>query len=110
MAAERLRREGLFSSCLSVFIETGRYADKPFHTGATVGLAEPTNLTIDLIRASREALLHCFKSDYQYLKAGVILYELTNTDCQESNLLTPLIPKEKTPLKLMSAIDSINCK
>jgi DNA polymerase V len=109
-AAERLRREGLLSSCLSVFIETGRYIDQPFHTGATVGLADPTNLTIDLIKAARQALEHCFKPGYPYLKAGVILYELIKTDSIESNLLTPLVPKEETPLKLMSAIDLINGK
>lgn len=110
MTAERLREQHSVCSRLTVFAATNR-----FHTSdiqqcghITIPLIEPTDSTLAIVRASREALAEIFVRGAGYKKAGVIASAIT--------------PREGTPLsmfsaesnerhhRLMQAIDEINRK
>lgn len=110
MTAERLREQHSVCSRLTVFAATNR-----FHTSdiqqcghITIPLIEPTDSTLAIVRASREALAEIFVRGAGYKKAGVIASAIT--------------PREGTPMsmfsaesnerhhRLMQAIDEINRK
>lgn len=110
MTAERLREQHSVCSRLMVFAATNR-----FHTSdiqqcghITIPLIEPTDSTLAIVRASREALAEIFVRGAGYKKAGVIASAIT--------------PREGTPIsmfsaesnerhhRLMQAIDEINRK
>lgn len=110
MTAERLREQHSVCSRLTVFAATNR-----FHTSdiqqcghITIPLIEPTDSTLAIVRASREALAEIFVRGAGYKKAGVIASAIT--------------PREGTPIsmfsaesnerhhRLMQAIDEINRK
>ena len=110
MTAERLREQHSVCSRLTVFAATNR-----FHTSdiqqcghITIPLLEPTDSTLAIVRASREALAEIFVRGAGYKKAGVIASAIT--------------PREGTPIsmfsaesnerhhRLMQAIDEINRK
>ena len=56
VAGERLRAEGLLAGGLSIFIGTGHFDERPFHTGATLALPRATSHTGELIAAARAGL------------------------------------------------------
>jgi DNA polymerase V len=113
IAGERLRKEKLMASGLSVFAETGYYIDAPYSCGASIDLGKPTSSTIDLIKAAREALLSCFEPNRPYAKAGVLLYEIVSEEeaAHMTGSLFSQLPEDgdKDP-KLMGALDAINSK
>jgi DNA polymerase V len=113
-AAQRLRAEGLLALGLSVFIETGNYAENPFHAGATVTLPSPTNSTLALFKAARAALATAFKPGHAYRKVGIALHELASEEeSLQSNPLFAIGAENDPPAvsaPLMGALDRINRK
>jgi DNA polymerase V len=107
IAGERLRSEGLAAGGLSVYISTSWHVEDSFQTGATMNLSPPTDDTLAFIRAAHQALEQCFRTNHQYMKAGVLLLDLAPRGRSES-LYDP--PPDSARQNLMSALDEINAK
>ncbi|MDR2461575.1 MAG: Y-family DNA polymerase [Deltaproteobacteria bacterium] len=110
IAGERLRKEAMVATGLHVFIETSRYDESPFNTGASVDLQSPTNSTVDITKAARQALMACFRKGHAYAKAGILLYELMSEEeaAAKAGLLFPQTNEQS--VNLMGAFDEINSK
>ena len=111
ISGERLRAEGLEAFGLAVHMETSRYGDRPWsEIGASVRFPFPTSLTSDFIRAANEALGKCYKSA-DYMKGGVMLFDIVSKDSRQLTLAEVCASPEKTrERKLMEAMDHINDK
>ena len=107
IAGERLRAEGLATGGLSIYLATSWHIEDSFQTGATINLGRPTDDTLDFIRAAHQALEQCFRQGPQYMKAGVLLLDLTPKGrCED--LFEP--PPDSAHRNLMAALDEINAK
>ena len=108
--AEKLRREGAEAGSVQVFIATPRHRENlAQHSGqATVALPAATAHTPSIIEAALRALEQCFRSGYEYQKAGVMLLGLTPASGRQVSLLD-LAPEERQRQRgLMSALDAVN--
>ena len=107
-AAERLRKEGLATQRISVFIHTNRFRQsQPQYTNsAAVSLGTASNDTSELIQAAHRALEHIYQEEYAYHKAGVILLDLVPACTVQRNFFD-LIDREKSGA-LMRALDRVN--
>lgn len=77
-AAEKLRRLGLVSGCVSVSVRTNRFSETDyFSSGGEAILPYPTDSTIDLVKAAALLLDTIAKEGYGYKKASVTLLDLT---------------------------------
>jgi DNA polymerase V len=110
IAGEKLRREGLLAGSLSVHIDTGPYAPQPFHGGASLSLAQPSNSTSDFLKAARAALESCYRPGFQYVKAGVLLFDLGPEARAGRRSLFPPSEEQARDARLMAALDGINGK
>ena len=73
-SAEKLRRAGLTASVVTVFIQTGRFAEGPHYANsATLEMVYPSDNTQELLRHAVEALQRIYRKGYAYRKAGVLL-------------------------------------
>jgi DNA polymerase V len=74
-AAEKLRRDGLAASAITVFIETSRFIEWPEHyaNAATIELVYPTDNTRELLQSALEGLRRVFRNGFKYRRAGVLL-------------------------------------
>lgn len=108
-AAYKLRREGLASSLLTIFIGTNRFnQDEPYYrNAATVGLACPLNDTVALTQAALKALEPIYREGKRYQKAGVWLTELSPANPVQQDLFIPPEQREKAR-RLMKVMDSLN--
>lgn len=76
--AEKLRRAQLAASAVTVFIQTGRFAEGPrYAKSITLELVYPADATAELLRHALEALQRVYRDGYEYRKAGVMLAGLT---------------------------------
>jgi DNA polymerase V len=111
-AAERLRRGGLATASISVFILTNRFNDDPKYQN-TVQLSLPvaTDDTGELIDYALRGLKAIYKPGYLYQKAGVMLLNLGPRDVVQTSLFDfrPEGDKERQK-RLMDTLDSINCR
>lgn len=109
-AGERLRSEGLAALGLSVFIETSRFGKDPFNAGATLCLGSPTNSTVSLVKAAKEALASCFAPGRRYAKCGIMLFDIASEEAGPP--AGGLVPEgiDSRPAGLMGAMDEINAK
>jgi DNA polymerase V len=77
-AAEKLRRARLAASALTVFVQTGRFADGPHYANSvTLEMVYPADATAELLRHALEALQRIYREGYEYRKAGVMFSGLT---------------------------------
>lgn len=109
-ATEKLRREGAEASSVQVFLATPRHRENlPQHNGlATVALGAATAHTPLIIEAALRALDQCFRSGFEYQKAGVMLLGLAPASSRQLSLLD-LSPEERERQRgLMSALDAVN--
>jgi DNA polymerase V len=105
-AVEKLNKQIGLTSCISVTIETSRFDVKSYKRGATIMLPYPTN---DLRIITRYALFVCeklFMSDYLYVRAGIGLYDLSNSEQTQYDLFE----KGQTvkAYKLMEVMNTVN--
>ncbi len=112
--AAKLRKEGSVASTLTVFICTSPFNEpsKKYWGTRTVALRQPSQNTIEIIRAGDMALSAIFKPGFEYKKAGVIVGEISSGTDSPSPL--SLFPDEDTEVmndrgqKLMQVMDKIN--
>lgn len=114
-AAEKLRREGLLASTISVFIKTNahrpgdQHAEYCAHT-----LDSPTDYTPLLVHHASEMLLRIFRAGHKYQKVGVLLSGLESKRNQQGSLMDITSPETQeqaqTEARLMQVTDAINKK
>lgn len=108
-AGEKLRKEKMAASALSVFINTSRYGNDPqYLNSATAKLAPLSDLTPELLQAALHILKGIYKPGYMYKKAGVIFLGLTPSETLTRRLWDEE-SKEKQS-RLMEAMDMMNKK
>jgi DNA polymerase V len=88
-AMEKLRAQQSVAAYLAVFINTNRFAkNKPQYSGHFgLSLAVPTADNIRMLRAARHCLNHCYRPHFQYHKAGVMLADISNDRCEQTDWL-----------------------
>lgn len=108
-AAEKLRRQYGAASQVDVFVVTNgrreqRYIYKPQSRHRQCTLSTATADTGELIRAALPLVDELFEPGLKYLKAGVVLGQITPVDSVQGNLFRPV----SDATSLMSALDNIN--
>jgi len=105
-AAVKLRKEGMLTSCLQVFIQTSRFDDRPYSKATIIGLESPTDDTRELIAAAQAGLTRIYRPDTPYAKAGILLSQFVPKKGYIPDLFAK--PERKNNDQLMSLMDSIN--
>ena len=106
-AAEKLRREGLAATVVTVFIMTNTFTEDPhYRNSVTCALSVGTDTTSELIRVALKGLRGIYRDGYRYKKAGVMCTALVPAGQVQPDLFDRQDrPKSK---RLMAAVDAIN--
>lgn len=81
IAAEKLRKQGLITKSISVFIQTNPFKNTPqYHNSISMKLISGTSATNKLIRHTFVLLDKMFKDGFEYKKAGVVFERLIPKD------------------------------
>jgi len=108
---EKLRRQHLAASHLTVFVSTSRFRQNPeeiYSAAASIRLPFPTSYTPAIVTAAKALLERVFRRGYVYHKAGVFLTDIV-LDSERQQSLTDGIDGEQR-LRLMEVVDHINRK
>ena len=108
-AAEKLRKQNLLASVISVHISTSPYDDKNeyYSEASTSRLVIPSDDTIELTRLAQRLLKGIYLSGHSYQRAGVMLSELVTQRNQQQDLFDDHSGAERSKA-LMNVLDSIN--
>jgi DNA polymerase V len=72
--AEKLKRAGLAAGVVTVFVQTGRFAERSHYSNsATVAMIYSSDSTQELLRHALEALASIYRLGHDYREAGVML-------------------------------------
>ncbi|MCS6293365.1 MAG: Y-family DNA polymerase [Nitrospira sp.] len=105
--AEKLRRERLAATVMTVCLTTNEFKEGPQYSNAlTLKLSVATDSTSDLIRSALQGIRTIYREGYRYKKAGVILTGLVPVSQIQTDLFD-YQDREKSK-RLMSALDAIN--
>lgn len=109
VCAEKLRAQKTSCHMIIVTLKSDRYkkGTHQYKTSKTVLFPYPTDSTINITKASSEAVKTMFKTGIGYKKGGVIVTGLVPTNHHQLNLFFHENPKHKP---LMSAMDHLNKK
>ena len=89
--SRRLRKQGSVAGALTCFAGTSRFAAEPFQwSTATVRLDVPTNDPVEILRTATHALLNQIIEGRKYVRAGIILHDVTPKNSHA--YLEPFIP------------------
>jgi DNA polymerase V len=105
-AAEKLRREGLQANSMLVFFYTSPF--KQGFTGASLSVSFPraTDYTPDLVRYAASAVRQEYRPGNAYIKAGLILSNLTDPARRQLTLFETGADEKR--LAVMQALDTVN--
>jgi len=105
-AAEKLRRERLQANHMLVFFYTSPF--KEGFTGASFSITFPraTDYTPDLVRYATAAVRQEYRPGNAYIKAGLILSELTDPARRQLTLFET--GSDEKRLAVMQALDTVN--
>lgn len=105
-AAEKLRQEGLQAGALNVFMHTSPFApDEPHYSNSgSTRLLRPSSDSRDLVAAARGLAEVIWRDGFRFMKAGVMLLELTPSGQPQDDLFAPP-PRDP---RLMATVDRIN--
>ena len=110
MAAERMRKKGLYTQMVYVFIQNSPYDEAEFESlNRTIGLPSPTNSTMKIANAALWLLKKIYKPNVYYQKCGVMLMDLVREGGQQLDLLGYSRDDEKSRV-LMDTMDKVNKK
>ncbi|TKB82361.1 MAG: Y-family DNA polymerase, partial [Nitrospira sp.] len=105
--AEKLRRERLAATVLTVCLTTNEFKEGPQYSNAvTLKLPVATDSTSDLIRSALQGIRTIYREGYRYKKAGVILTGLVPASQTQADLFDS--QDRGKSKRLMSALDAIN--
>lgn len=107
-AARTLRKEGLITNCLSIYIRTNyhRKDHKQYVGHISLPLECGTSDTQDLVKRALELLKGIYKDGFQYKKAGVILTDIRDESSKQINMFSEV----RVNKDVMKAVDRINRK
>jgi DNA polymerase V len=108
---EKLRRQRLAASHLTVFVSTSRFRLNPeevYSAAASWQLPFPTSYTPAIVEAAKALLVRVYKPGFVYYKAGVFLTDIVADAERQQSLI--LRADGERHLRLMKAVDKINCK
>lgn len=104
---EKLRRHGLATDHVTVFMHTSPFADDPQRSvSMTIDIPEATNDSLRLIKAANRAVDGLWKSGFRYSKAGIITQDLVPPALRQRALFDGL-DHERTA-RVMAAMDEAN--
>jgi DNA polymerase V len=113
--ARKLREQGSLAGAVQVFIATSPYRrqDRQHAPSTTLPLIHPTSDTRVLISAVVHALRSIFRPGHHYVKAGVMLVDLSQANQEQATLdLFEAAPVQDAPERsrasLMDAMDALN--
>lgn len=109
--AQKLREQKSVCSMVTVFIQTNHFReDLPQNdSGLTVTLTTPGNSTQEIVKAALRAFRACYRKEYQYKRAGVIVSGITKQTAIQQNLFDELTPEQRKKFnKLSEVMDTIN--
>lgn len=109
-AAEKLRRQKLCASVLSVFVRTNPFKPQETQYSASYAVTLPvaTSDTAVLLQAAAFAVNRLWRNGYRYKKAGVELFEIGAADCVQRDLwVAPDTPRRAA---LMASLDRVNAE
>lgn len=106
--AEKLRRENLYCTKLSIYIASNRFKENYYQEFAEKILSNPTNLTNDLLKAALSLSETIFKEGIKYKKLGVMGSNLISSLSKQQNLLEAVTIPSILGSNLCKAIDIIN--
>ena len=109
-AAEKMRRQGLATSRLSVFIHTNRFRpqDRPYFASQGVSLPVATADTKKLVTVALRGLSAIWRDGYRYKKAGVMFVDLVSASKVQGDLWDE--PDTPATQRLMKAMDAVNAR
>ena len=108
--AEKLRHDGTAAYCINTFLYTNRFReDKPQDfPDATIRLDMPASSTQEVVSAALKALKLIWKPEFEYKKAGVVVFDIVNRDERQLTLFeTDSAKKEKQDV-LSQVMDNVN--
>ncbi|MDE3022024.1 MAG: Y-family DNA polymerase [Pseudomonadota bacterium] len=111
-AAEKLRQQHSVAGGIQVFIRTSPFksGEPQYSRGVTLPLSVPTDDTLQLVRAAFSGLRQVYRVGYHYVKAGVMLMELSPKNQQQGLLFETgdsTFSSERRN-RLMTVMDDIN--
>lgn len=109
-AAQRFRKQGLFATAVSVFIQNSPFDQADFYGKTeTVVLPSPTDCSIKVTTAALWLLKKIYRSEVYYQKAGVMLFELVPEEGHQTDMFG-FTETSKRSGRLMETLDDINRK
>src|SRR5207253_7685433 len=106
---EKLRRQRLAASHLTVFVSTSRFRQNPeevYSGAASWRLPFPTSYTPALVAAARSLLERIYKPGFVYHKAGVFLSDIVADAERQQSILVGIDDDRR--VSVMRAVDEIN--
>ena len=109
-AAQKLRKDRLLASVVTVFVVSSRYQD-PQRSFNTVSFVCPlaTDYTPHLLEAAEACLEVLYQPGRLYKKTGVLLSDLVAAEHMQLSMLSPL-PDVSRQKSLMKTCDTINAR
>lgn len=112
--AEKLRKQNSVARAVLIFLKTNRFRDDlpQYNPSIVVPLPYPTNDTREIIKAAQQGLKTIYKKGYLFMKAGVMMLDLTDKDIQQFDIFSASQDSEQKEKsnKLNNTIDMINKK
>ncbi|MDC5210387.1 Y-family DNA polymerase [Acinetobacter baumannii] len=110
-ACKRLRDEGLLCGCMIAFVQSNPFdPNAPFYNKSITGsFSEPTDCSVDFVKAATSMLIDIYKEGIKYKKCGVVLTCLEPKSGHTYDLLTDFEMIEKKE-QLMRALDNVHTK
>jgi len=117
--AEKLRGQRSRAGALLVFIQTSPFNEsEPYYQNSAVRtLPRPSRETGEIVGAAVDALSEIWRDGYRYMKAGVMLLDLSPEDVVQQELFPPAAarvagPRRPAPgagrQRLMDVLDRLN--
>ena len=106
---EKLRRQRLAASHLTMFISTSRFRQNPdevYSAAASWQLPFPTSYTPALISAAQAQLGRIYKPGFVYHKAGIFLSDIVADAERQQSILAGIDDDRR--VRVMRAVDEIN--
>jgi len=106
-ASEKIRSESLVAKSITVFIRTSPFQNQYgfYSNSKTIDFPIATNNSIEIVKATLNALENIFKNGYRYQKAGVMLSHLSESN-NNKNLFSS--ERDEKINSLMKSIDNTN--
>jgi DNA polymerase V len=108
-AGEKLRRQNLAATHLTVFISTSSYRlnpDEIYSASASRQMIIPTAYTPAILENAYSLLERIYKPGFEYRKAGIFLSDITFDNAKQQSFFLKVDEKKQTGL--MQAVDKIN--